>query len=150
MNTFVIIKKIELNYYSLLLSIQITTTTTTTTTMATTIDMLSQRLEILEKQIATIIENKTDEVEKPKKPKKSKKAKEESSDSDDKPKPKRTSGYILFSNATRDEVRDNLTNDDEKPKNTDIVRELARLWNELSIDDKAPWNAKAKEIKDNA
>ena len=115
--------------------------------MAMTIDILSQRVEALEKQLAMLLENKTDEIEKPKKPKKSKKAKDESSD-DEKPKTKRVSGYILFSNATRDEVRDSLTKDDEKPKNTDIMKELARMWKELSDEDKEPWNAKAKELKD--
>ena len=36
--------------------------------------------------------------------------------------------------------------DDEKPENTDIVKELARLWKELSDEDKETWNNKAKEI----
>ena len=108
-----------------------------------TLEILSQRIEALEKQIALLLNS--DQLEKPKKSKKTK------NDSDDeKPKTKRTSGYILFSNATRDEVRDSLTKDEEKPKNTDIVRELARLWKLLSDQDKEPWNAKAKEIKDNA
>jgi len=108
-----------------------------------TLEILSQRIEALEKQIALLLNS--DQLEKPKKSKKTK------NDSDDeKPKTKRTSGYILFSNATRDEVRDSLTKDEEKPKNTDIMRELARLWKLLSDEDKEPWNAKAKEIKDNA
>jgi hypothetical protein len=118
--------------------------------MAMTIDILNQRIEALEKQLALILENKTSELEKPQKSKKTKKSKDESSDSEDKPKTKRVSGYILFSNATRDEVRDSLTKDEEKPKNTDIMKELARLWKELSDEDKEPWNAKAKELKDNA
>ena len=118
--------------------------------MAMTIDILNQRIEALEKQLALILENKTSELEKPQKSKKTKKSKDESSDYEDKPKTKRVSGYILFSNATRDEVRDSLTKDEEKPKNTDIMKELARLWKELSDEDKEPWNAKAKELKDNA
>ena len=115
--------------------------------MTMTIEMLTQRIEVLEKQLSLLLENNT---EKPTKTKKLKKTKEESSDSEEKPKTKRTSGYILFSNATRDEVRDSLTKDDEKPKNTDIMKELARLWKQLSDEDKEPWNAKAKEIKDAA
>ena len=117
------------------------------TTMTMTIEMLTQRIEVLEKQLSLLLENNT---EKPTKTKKLKKTKEESSDSEEKPKTKRTSGYILFSNATRDEVRDSLTKDDENPKNTDIMKELARLWKQLSDEDKEPWNAKAKEIKDAA
>jgi hypothetical protein len=110
-----------------------------------TIEIISQRLELIEKQLHLILQN--NHLGKPKKSKKSKK--DESDDSQDKPNPKRTSGYILFSNANRIQVRDTLTKDDEKPKNTDIMRELARLWKLLSEEDKAPWNNKATEIKDN-
>ena len=120
--------------------------------MAMTIEILSQRVESLEKQLALVLENNTNNVDKPKKQNKSKKTKDDSSD-DEKPKTKRVSGYILFSNATRDEVRDSLgkkLSDDEKPKNTDIVKELARLWKELSDEDKEPWNIKAKELKETA
>ena len=115
-----------------------------------TIEILTQRIEVLEKQLALLLPKDETQNKKEKKPKKSKKEKDESSD-DEKPKKKRTSGYILFSNATRDEVRNKLCadlQDDEKPKNTDIVKELARLWKELSDEDKEPWNAKAKEIKE--
>ena len=115
--------------------------------MAMTIETLTQRVEVLEKQLALLLSKDETQNKKEKKSKKTKKEKDESSD-DEKPKKKRTSGYILFSNATRDEVRDALTKDDEKPKNTDIVKELARLWKELSDENKEPWNAKAKEIKE--
>ena len=126
-----------------------TTKQPNTTTMATTLEMLVQRVEVLEKQLSLLLEKNSDDsdTKKEKKPKKTKKTKDDSSD-DEKPKKKRVSGYILFSNATRDEVRDKLTNGDEKPKNTDIMKELARLWKELSDEDKEPWNNKAKEIKD--
>ena len=121
-----------------------------TITMAMTIEILSQRIESLENQLALVLEkNNTNQLDKPKKQKKSKKTKDDSSD-DEKPKTKRVSGYILFSNATRDEVRDSLTKGHEKPKNTDIVKELARLWKELSDEDKEPWNIKAKELKETA
>ena len=118
------------------------------TTMAMTLEFLSQRVEVLEKQLALLLENKNEQVVE-KKPKKSKKSKDDSSD-DEKPKTKRVSGYILFSNAMRDEVRDSLSKGEEKPKNTDIMKELARLWKELSDEDKEPWNIKAKELKDAA
>jgi upstream-binding transcription factor len=116
--------------------------------MSITLEILTQRVEALEKQLALLLENKNEQVVE-KKPKKSKKIKDDSSD-DEKPKTKRVSGYILFSNATRDEVRDSLSKDEDKPKNTDIMKELARLWKELSDEDKEPWNAKAKELKNAA
>ena len=114
--------------------------------MSTTIETLTQRVEVLEKQIALLLKD-NQEPENPKKTKKSKK--NNASDSEDeKPKKKRVSGYILFSNASRDEVRDSLTTDDEKPKNTDIMKQLAKMWKELSDDEKEAWNNKAKELKD--
>ena len=111
---------------------------------------LVQRVEVLEKQIALLLESKATEsdTKDTKKPKKEKKSKKDDSSDDEKPKKKRVSGYILFSNATRDEVRDQLTNGDEKPKNTDIMKELARMWKELSDEEKDSWNLKAKELKD--
>ena len=105
---------------------------------------LENRVELLEKKIALLL-NTDKQPNDEKKPKKTKKPKEDSDD--EQPKKKRTSGYILFSNATRDEVKDKLMVDGEKPKNTDIMKELARLWKELSDEDKEPWNAKATEIK---
>jgi len=123
-----------------------------------TIEQLIQRIEILEKTVATVIADlvlagilsgntdKPVETQKSKKPKKEKKS---DSEDEEKPKAKRTSGYILFSNATRDEVRTALQDgEDEKPKNTEIMKELAKRWKELSDEDKEPWNAKAKELKE--
>ena len=118
--------------------------------MSMTLEILTQRVEALEKQLALLLENNTKEVTENKSKKSKKSKKDDSSDSEEKPKTKRVSGYILFSNATRDEVRDSLSKGDEKPKNTDIMKELARLWKELSDEDKEPWNAKAKELKDAA
>ena len=105
---------------------------------------LEMRVEVLEKQIAQLLTDKTTD-DKPKK--KAKKEKKADSD-DDKPKKKRTSGYILYSNANRDEVKEALTVDGEKPKNPDIMRELAKNWKALSEDEQEVWKAKAKEFKD--
>ena len=106
---------------------------------------LEIRVEVLEKQLALLLNNGKQPIQE-KKPKKTKKPKEDSDD--EQPKKKRTSGYILFSNASRDEVKTKLMVGEEKPKNTDVMKELARLWKELSDEEKEPWNAKAKEIKD--
>ena len=108
---------------------------------------LETRVELLEKQIAQLLSHKTIDVSDDKPKKKAKKEKKADSD-DDKPKKKRISGYILYSNANRDEVKEALTVDGEKPKNPDIMRELAKNWKALSEEEQEVWKAKAKETKD--
>ena len=112
--------------------------------MSLTIEILAERVSVLEKQIAMLLSEKAVDVSEVKPTKKSKKVKED----EDKPKKKRTSGYILYSNAHRDEVRDSLVDGDEKPKNTDIMKKLAENWKLLSDEDRELWNTKAKELKD--
>ena len=114
-----------------------------------TITMLVARIETLEKQMALLLKVPNDDVKTKKEPKSKeskKKAKDEtSSDDEDKPKKKRgPNGYILFSNEKRDEVKEQLTRGDEKPKNTDVMKQLAVMWSELSVEQKADWTAKAK------
>jgi len=114
-----------------------------------TITMLVARIETLEKQMALLLKVPNDDVKTKKEPKSKeskKKAKDEtSSDDEDKPKKKRgPNGYILFSNEKRDEVKEQLTSGDEKPKNTEVMKQLAVMWSELSIEQKAEWTAKAK------
>ena len=119
--------------------------------MAMTIEMLAERVAVLEKQMASLLTNQVGEVEVVEKPKASKKPKKEKKDKDsddEKPKTKRISGYILYSKANRDEVKDELTTEDEKPKNTDIMCKLAENWKALSDEERAEWNAKAKEMKE--
>ena len=114
--------------------------------MPMTIDQLSQRVEILEKQIALLLADKNVEVsdQKPKKPKKSKK----DSDSDEeKPKKKRVSGYLLFSSVHRDEVKQELFGE-EKPKNSEIMVELGKRWKALTEEERGEWNTKAKAEAD--
>ena len=112
--------------------------------MSLTIEILAERVAVLEKQIAMLLSEKAVDVSEVKPTKKSKKVKED----EDKPKKKRTSGYILYSNAHRDQVRDSLVDGDEKPKNTDIMKKLAENWKLLSDEDRELWNTKAKELKD--
>ena len=135
--------------------------------MSTTIDMLVVRVDALEKQLALLLKEKKgkkskdetsgdDEVvvekkEDKKAPKKAskKEVKEVVSDDEDKPKKKRgTNGYIMFSNANREDVKAQLTVGDEKPKNTEIMKQLATMWSEVSADEKAEWTAKAKAAND--
>lgn len=86
------------------------------------------------------------------KPKKTKKEKKVKTDSDDeKPKKKRTSGYLIFCAAMRTEVKEKLASEceeEEKPKTTEVMKELARMWRELVDEEKAVWNEKAQEARD--
>tara|TARA_B100000768_G_scaffold149702_1_gene144140 strand:+ start:796 stop:1146 length:351 start_codon:yes stop_codon:yes gene_type:complete len=112
-----------------------------------TIELVAQRLEVLEKQMAMLLSDKAIDVSDNKPKKKPKKEKKSDSD-DEKPKKKRVSGYILYSNASRDDVKEALTVDGEKPKNPDIMRELAKNWKALSEEEQELWKTKAKELKD--
>ena len=113
--------------------------------VAQRVEILGERVATLEKQMAQLLSKSDPE---PKKEKKEKKSKKETSDDEDKPKKKRVSGYILFSNANRDDVKEKLAEGDVKPKNTDVMKELAKMWKELGDDEKEIWNNKAKELKD--
>jgi hypothetical protein len=85
------------------------------------------------------------EVKKPKKEKKEKKSKDESSD-DDVKKKRGTNGYLVFSSEKRDEIKAKLSVADEKPKNTEIMKQLAAMWSAMDDTEKALYNAKAKDI----
>jgi hypothetical protein len=109
---------------------------------------LEMRVEVLEKQITQLLIAHTCDARTDDKPKKKAKKEKKADSDDDKPKKKRTSGYILYSNSTRDEVKEAMTVDGEKPKNPDIMRELAKNWKALSEEEQEVWKAKAKEVKD--
>jgi hypothetical protein len=110
----------------------------------------SMRVDALEKTLAsqlTVQAKPVDDKKKEKEDKKAaavakkeKKAKVDPADA----KPKRVTGYILFCNSNRDDVKTKLSIDDEKPKNTEVLTELARLWKAIDPDEKDEWNAKAK------
>ena len=133
-----------------------TNTNTNTNTMSTTIELLAMRVETLEKQLALILKTNVPQDVKTKKEPKAKKepkTKKEESSSDDEEKPKKkrgTNGYIVFSNANRDDVKAKLFVGDEKPKNTEVMKQLAHMWQNISAEEKAGWNAKAKETNDEA
>ena len=132
--------------------------------MSTTIEMLAMRVETLEKQLALVLKQGNSDVEvkktkkdpnEPKEPKdpkepktkKEKKSKGDSSDEEVEVKKKRgTTGYILYSKSVRDEVIAKLTVGDEKPKNTEIMKQQAAMWAQVDADEKAQWNAKATEL----
>ena len=122
---------------------------------------MEERVKQLEEQMAAFVIHKAlqpdeNQDKPPVKPAKQpkKQAKQQTKDfpakedqEDEVPKKKKTSGYILFSSANREEVKETLQakNPDEKLKNTEIMKELARLWKELPQDEKDIWNQKAKE-----
>ena len=118
--------------------------------MAMTIEMLNERVEALEKQLALVLKTESKEVKEDKpKEKKTKKPKKSEDSDDEKPKKKRANGYIVFSNAHRDEVKAKLSEEnDEKPKNTEIMKELAKMWKELNDEERDAWTTKAKETLD--
>ena len=108
---------------------------------------LTKRIEFLEKKIALLLNTGVEPKKVKKSPKKAKKA--ESSD-DEKPKVKRTSGYIIFSNATRDEVKTKLAVGEEKAKNTEVMKELAIMWKALNVAQQYKWNTKAEQVREAA
>tara|TARA_Y100001970_G_scaffold19460_1_gene22082 strand:+ start:276 stop:680 length:405 start_codon:yes stop_codon:yes gene_type:complete len=111
----------------------------------TTIEELTQRIALLEEQVISITKEIPDADSKKKKY--SSKKDSSKKDSPKKERVKSTTGYLMYSNAHRDEVKALLIPGAlEKPKNTEIMKELARKWKELSDDDKAIWNTKAKEL----
>ena len=131
----------------------------TYTIMSMTLEIVMQRVEAIEKQMQTVMdvltENnlvKTEKIKSGKKSEKKTKKKELSESDEEKPKVKRISGYILFSKAMRDDatekVRSEMSDGDAKIKSTDIMKELGRMWKELSEEDKEPWNSQAKEQKE--
>ena len=116
-----------------------------------TLELVAQRVEVLEKQMAALLadnstkiddkpKNKTKKDDKEDKPKK--KTKKE--DKEDKPKKKRVSGYLLFSKVNRDDVKQELFGD-EKPKNSEIMVELGKRWKALEDEEREEWNRQAKE-----
>ena len=113
-----------------------------------TLELVAQRVEVLEKQMAMLLAESAVDITDDKPNKKSKKDKKNKTEEEDKPKKKRVSGYILYSNSTRDEVKEALTVDGEKPKNPDIMRELAKNWKNLTAEEQEAWNNKAKELKE--
>ena len=117
-----------------------------------TIELLTQRVDVLEKQIALLLTDNTlhdNTKAKTKKDKKEKKNSKSSNDSDEesKPKKKRVSGYLLYSSAMRDDVKKDLFGDD-KPKNSEIMVELGKRWKALTDEEREEWNTKAKDIKE--
>jgi hypothetical protein len=63
-------------------------------------------------------------------------------------KPKKTSGYLLYSADVRQQVKTKLIEDGGEGKPTDVVQGIAAKWKELKDEEKAVWNDKAKAAKE--
>ena len=109
--------------------------------MSTTLEQLVARVAELEKQMSEMT-CKT-EAEKPKS-KSNKPKKEKSSE----PKKKRgVSGYLVFAKEMRQTAKETLVDDGiETPKPTEVLTMVAKMWRELSDEEKEVWNDKAKAI----
>ena len=112
--------------------------------MSTTIEMLVARVEELEKQMSQVMAKTGLEKPKKEKPKKEKSKKDKS----DEPKKKRgVSGYLVYAKEMRPTAKDKLLeNGNETPKPTEVLTQVAKMWRELSEEDKSEWNDKAKAI----
>jgi len=106
------------------------------------VEALTKRVNELEKMngviAETIAEKKND-----KKEKKVKKVKEI-----DPNKPKKTTGYLIYSNTVRADVKEKLITGGGEGKPKEVVQAIAAKWKILTYEEKNWWNAKAKELSD--
>tara|TARA_B100001093_G_scaffold461384_1_gene475789 strand:- start:1025 stop:1417 length:393 start_codon:yes stop_codon:yes gene_type:complete len=129
-----------------------------------TLELLVQRVEVLEKQMTELLADKKKSEKKAKKDKNdnssgdddsnkklSKKQKKNSSDDDEPKKKKGPTGYLLYSNMARNLVKQQLeTKNGENPKSTEVMKQLGVAWKALTDDEREEWNNKAKQLKDDA
>ncbi len=105
-----------------------------------TIEQLTKMVEDLTKRVSELEKLSKEVVEEPKKTKKEKKEKKEA----DPNKPKKTSGYLIYSGSVRAEVKAQLIADGGEGKPKEVVQAIATKWKQLSDEEKAVWNEKAK------
>ena len=105
-----------------------------------TTEQLSKMVEALTKRVEELENLKKGAAEEPKNTKKTKKEKKEV----DPNKPKKTSGYLIYSNSVRAEIKAKLIEDGGEGKPKEVVQAIAAKWKELGDEEKAVWNNKAK------
>ena len=112
------------------------------TQMAMTIEQLTKMVEALTKRVGELekMNGVVQEVVDDKKVKKEKKEKK----SVDPNKPKKTSGYLIYSNSVRAEVKEQLIAGGGEGKPKEVVQAIAAKWKDLGDEEKAVWNDKAK------
>jgi len=110
--------------------------------MAMTNEQLTKMVETLTKRIEELekLNGVVQEVVDDKKTKKAKKEKKPV----DLNKPKKTSGYLVYSGTIRTEVKEKLIADGGEGKPKEVIKAIAARWKELSDEEKAVWNEKAK------
>ena len=113
--------------------------------MAMTIEQLTKMVEALNNRVEELekLNGVAKEVAGDKKGKKEKKDKKEKKEVDPN-KPKKTSGYLIYSNSVRAEVKEQLIADGNEGKPKEVVQAIAVKWKELTDEEKAVWNEKAK------
>ena len=128
---------------------QITKATYSTKTMAMTIEQLTKMIEALNNRVAELekmnglVAQPPEEKKGGKKERKEKKEKKEKKEVDPN-KPKKTSGYLLYSTDVREQVKAKLIEDGGEGKPKEVVQAIATKWKELNDKEKAVWNEKAK------
>jgi hypothetical protein len=127
--------------------------------MSVTVEILSQRMEVIEKQIEQILHklkiknNYSVSKQSSKTNKKTKKNDKKNSNNNqdehqDTSKKKKISGYILFSTTMRSDAKNKLTtNKNSNPKQSEIMKELGTMWNSLTNDEQDDWKSKANKMK---
>jgi len=108
--------------------------------MAMTIEQLTKMVEALTMRVEELEKLNKGAVEEPKKTKKEKKEKKPVYPN----KPKKTTGYLIYSNSVRDEVKEQLIAGGGEGKPMEVVQAIAAKWKELGNEEKAIWNEKAK------
>jgi hypothetical protein len=101
--------------------------------------------EAVKKETKKVEKKETKKVEKKETKKVEKKASE--ADTSTAPVKKKQSGYLMFCNSIRAEVKAELEaalEEGEKLKPADTMSQLAKRWKALSEEDKAEWNEAAK------
>lgn len=107
-------------------------------TMESCVAKLSEKYGFDEKEALEFLQ--IDGLKEKKAEKKEKKEKKEV----DPNKPKKTSGYLIYSNSVRAEVKEQLIAGGGEGKPKEVVQAIAAKWKELGDEGKAVWNEKAK------
>lgn len=111
-------------------------------TMESCVAKLSEKYGFDEKEALEFLE--IDGLKEKKADKKEKKEKK----AVDPNKPKKTSGYLLYSADVREQVKAKLIEDGGEGKPKEVVQAIAAKWKALTDEEKAVWNDKAKAAKE--
>ena len=114
-----------------------------TDTLEACVAKLSEKYGFDEKEALEFLEN--DGLKEKKEDKKKEKKEKKEVDPN---KPKKTSGYLLYSADVREQVKAKLIEDGGEGKPKEVVQAIASKWKELADEEKAIWNDKAKATKE--